>query len=235
MKVLVIGATGKIGKRVLKSLAKTHQVTALIRYPELQAEYEKMGARVLTVDVETELEKKVHEATIGQDAVIIAATAGADGSIAEIELLDRNVAMNAIDAAKKERVRHVILLSAYGADQPNAAPKELFNFLSANNAAEEYIEHSGLNYTIICPVTIVDEPSKGSIEASEDLNDADGATISETDVATVIAASLDNRGLYGRRIEIKSGSTPINEALDFEGRGEVANGRGTTFRRPQRT
>lgn len=234
MKVLVIGATGKIGRRVLKSLAKTHQVTALIRYPELQAEYEKMGARVLTVDVEKELDKGIHEATAGQDAVIIAATAGAEGSSKEIELLDRNVAMKAIDAAKKERVRHVVLLSAYGADQPDAAPKEHFNFLSANNAADEYIEHSGLNYTIICPVTIVDGPGKGSIEASEDLSDASDATISETDVATIIAASLDNRGLYGRRIEVKSGSTPINDALDFDSRGEVATGGRTTLRRPQR-
>lgn len=234
MKVLVIGATGKIGRRVLKSLAKTHQVTALIRYPELQAEYEKMGARVLTVDVEKELDKGIHEATSGQDAVIIAATAGAEGSSKEIELLDRNVAMKAIDAAKKERVRHVVLLSAYGADQPDAAPKEHFNFLSANNAADEYIEHSGLNYTIICPVTIVDSPGKGSIEASEDLSDASDATISETDVATIIAASLDNRGLYGRRIEVKSGSTPINDALDFDSRGEVATGGRTTLRRPQR-
>lgn len=234
MKVLVIGATGKIGRRVLKSLAKTHQVTALIRYPELQAEYEKMGARVLTVDVEKELDKGIHDATSGQDAVIIAATAGAEGSSKEIELLDRNVAMKAIDAAKKERVRHVVLLSAYGADQPDAAPKEHFNFLSANNAADEYIEHSGLNYTIICPVTIVDGPGKGSIEASEDLSDASGATISETDVATIIAASLDNRGLYGRRIEVKSGSTPINDALDFDSRGEVATGGRTTLRRPQR-
>lgn len=234
MKVLVIGATGKIGRRVLKSLAKSHQVTALIRYPELQAEYEKMGARVLTVDVEKELDKGIHEATSGQDAVIIAATAGADGSSKEIELLDRNVAMKAIDAAKKERVRHVVLLSAYGADQPDAAPKEHFNFLSANNAADEYIEHSGLNYTIICPVTIVDGPGKGSIEASEDLSDVNGATISETDVATIITASLDNRGLYGRRIEVKSGSTPINEALDFDSRGEVATGGRTTLRRPQR-
>ena len=234
MKVLVIGATGKIGRRVLKSLAKSHQVTALIRYPELQAEYEKMGARVLTVDVEKELDKGIHEATSGQDAVIIAATAGANGSSKEIELLDRNVAMKAIDAAKKERVRHVVLLSAYGADQPDAAPKEHFNFLSANNAADEYIEHSGLNYTIICPVTIVDGPGKGSIEASEDLSDANGATISETDVATIITASLDNRGLYGRRIEVKSGSTPINEALDFDSRGEVATGGRTTLRRPQR-
>ena len=234
MKVLVIGATGKIGRRVLKSLAKTHQVTALIRYPELQAEYEKMGARVLTVDVEKELDKGIHDATSGQDAVIIAATAGAEGSSKEIELLDRNVAMKAIDAAKKERVRHVVLLSAYGADQPDAAPKEHFNFLSANNAADEYIEHSGLNYTIICPVTIVDGPGKGSIEASEDLSDASDATISETDVATIIAASLDNRGLYGRRIEVKSGSTPINDALDFDSRGEVATGGRTTLRRPQR-
>jgi len=235
MKVLVIGATGKIGKRVLKSLAKTHQVTALIRYPELQAEYEKMGAHVLTVDVETELEKKVQEATSGQDAVIIAATAGADGTSTEIELLDRSVSMKAIDAAKKERVRHVVLLSAYGADQPNAAPKELFNFLSANNAADEYIEHSGLNYTIICPVTIVDGAGRGAIEASEDLSDVADATISETDVATVIAAALDNRGLYGRRIEIKSGNTPINEALDFESRNEAGNGNRTTVRRPQRS
>lgn len=234
MKVLVIGATGKIGRRVLKSLAKTHQVTALIRYPELQAEYEKMGARVLTVDVEKELDKKIHEATAGQDAVIVAATAGAEGTSKEIELLDRNVAMKAIDAAKKERVRHVVLLSAYGADRPDAGPKDHYNFLSANNAADEYIEHSGLNYTIICPVAITDGPGKGSIEASEDLSDASGATISETDVATVIAASLDNRGLYGRRIEIRSGSTPINDALDFDSRGEVATGGRTTLRRPQR-
>ncbi|OGX78575.1 MULTISPECIES: NAD(P)-binding oxidoreductase [unclassified Exiguobacterium] len=234
MKVLVIGATGKIGRRVLKSLAKTHQVTALIRYPELQAEYEKMGARVLTVDVEKELDKKIHEATAGQDAVIVAATAGAEGTSKEIELLDRNVAMKAIDAAKKERVRHVVLLSAYGADRPDAGPKEHYNFLSANNAADEYIEHSGLNYTIICPVAIIDGPGKGSIEASEDLSDASGATISETDVATVIAASLDNRGLYGRRIEIRSGSTPINDALDFDSRGEAATAGRTTLRRPQR-
>ncbi|EPE62941.1 nmrA-like family protein [Exiguobacterium sp. S17] len=234
MKVLVIGATGKIGRRVLKSLAKSHQVTALIRYPELQAEYEKMGARVLTVDVEKELDKKIHEATAGQDAVIVAATAGAEGTSKEIELLDRNVAMKAIDAAKKERVRHVVLLSAYGADRPDAGPKEHYNFLSANNAADEYIEHSGLNYTIICPVAITDGPGKGSIEASEDLSDASGATISDTDVATVIAASLDNRGLYGRRIEIRSGSTPINDALDFDSRGEVATGGRTTLRRPQR-
>jgi len=91
-----------------------------------------------------------------------------------------------------------------------------------------------LNYTIICPVTIVDGPGKGSIEASEDLSDASDATISETDVATIIAASLDNRGLYGRRIEVKSGSTPINDALDFDSRGEVATGGRTTLRRPQR-
>lgn len=232
MKVLVIGATGKIGRRVLKNLAKTHQVTALIRFPELRAEYEKMGARVLTVDVERELEKKVVEATSGQDAVIIAATAGSEGTDTDIELLDRNVAMKAIDAAKKERVRRVVLLSAYGADQPDAAPKELFNFLSANNAADEYIEHSGLNYTIICPVTITDGPGKGAIEASEDLNDAKNASISETDVASVIVASLDNKGLYGRRIEVKSGSTPINEALDFNNRTEVSTEGRTTIRRP---
>lgn len=234
MKVLVIGATGKIGKRVLKSLAKNHQVTALIRYPELQPEYEKLGARVLTVDVEKELDKKIQEATEGQDAVICAATAGADGSKVEVELLDRTVAMKTIDAAKKARIRHLVLLSAYGADKPDAAPKELFTFLSANNAADEYLEHSGLNYTIICPVTIEDAPSKGAIEASEDLHDATGATISETDVASVIVATLDNKGLYGRRIEVKAGSTPIKDALDFESRLDSASGR-TTLRRPQRS
>ena len=83
-------------------------------------------------------------------------------------------------------------------------------------------------------MTIVDGPGKGSIEASEDLSDVSDATISETDVATIITASLDNRGLYGRRIEVKSGSTPINVGVDFEICGEVATGGRTTLRRPQR-
>ncbi len=198
MKVLVVGASGTIGARVVKSLAKGHQVTVIVRHEHLVERFEKLGV-------------KAHYA--GQDAVICAATAGVDGEATEIELLDRTVALKTIDAAKKARVRHFVLLSAYGADRPEQFKKDVYPFYAAKNAAEEQIEHSGLTYTIICPVAITTGEGRGLIEADEDLKDTKDATISETDVASILVASVDNRSVFNRRLEVKEGKTSLNEAL----------------------
>ncbi|ASI34541.1 MULTISPECIES: NAD(P)H-binding protein [Exiguobacterium] len=213
MNVLVVGASGTIGARVVKSLAKGHQVTVIVRHKHLVDRFEKLGVKAHYVDIETELEKVIDLGVAGQNAVICAATAGVDGEATEIELLDRTVALKTIDAAKKARVRHFVLLSAYGADRPNQFKKEVYPFYAAKNAAEEQIEHSGLTYTIICPVNIVDGEGLGLIEADEDLKDVKDATISEIDVASILAASVDNRALFNRRLEVKQGKTSLNEAL----------------------
>jgi len=216
MKVLVVGASGTIGSRVVKSLAKENHVTVIVRYEHLVERFEKMGVKALFVDIEHELDKKIDEGVAGQDAVICAATAGVHGEATEIELLDRTVALKTIDAAKKARVRHFVLLSAHGADRPEQFKKDVYPFYAAKNAADEQLEHSGLNYTIICPVTITDGPGRGLIEADEDLKDTEGATISETDVASVLVATVGNRDLFNRRLEVKEGKTSLNDALDMQ-------------------
>ena len=213
MKVLVVGASGTIGARVVKSLAKGHQVTVIVRHEHLVERFEKIGVKAHYVDIETELEKVIEHGVAGQDAVICAATAGVDGEATEIELLDRTVALKTIDAAKKARVRHFVLLSAYGADRPEQFKKDVYPFYAAKNAAEEQIEHSGLTYTIICPVAITTGEGRGLIEADEDLKDTKDATISETDVASILVASVDNRSVFNRRLEVKEGKTSLNEAL----------------------
>lgn len=72
-----------------------------------------------------------------------------------------------------------MLLSAYGADRPEQFKKDVYPFYAAKNAAEEQIEHSGLTYTIICPVAITTGEGRGLIEADEDLKDTKDATISK--------------------------------------------------------
>ncbi len=45
------------------------------------------------------------------------------------------------------------------------------------------------------------------------MKDTKDATISETDVASILVASVDNRSVFNRRLEVKEGKTSLNEAL----------------------
>lgn len=66
MKVLVVGASGTIGARVVKSLAKGHQVTVIVRHEHLVERFEKLGVKAHYVDIETELEKSLSTESQGR-------------------------------------------------------------------------------------------------------------------------------------------------------------------------
>jgi uncharacterized protein YbjT (DUF2867 family) len=69
---------------------------------------------------------------------------------------------------------------------------------------------SDLNYTIIRPGGLVNEPGTGKVTAAEEL---ERGSIAREDVARTILASLTNENTYKRSFDLISGDTAIAEAL----------------------
>lgn len=79
----------------------------------------------------------------------------------------------------------------------------------------------GLEYTIVRPGGLSEDPAKGTISAGKvHIN----TTIPREDVASVVVEALKQDGTKGLAIDIVGGSTPIKDAI-----AEVVKGKVDTF------
>jgi uncharacterized protein YbjT (DUF2867 family) len=84
-------------------------------------------------------------------------------------------------------------------------------YLFAKSKADEMLRASGLDYTIVRPGTLTDEPPTGRVEIAPIMDH--GGTISRADVAAVMATTLELGNTAGKTFDLLSGETPIREAL----------------------
>ena len=103
------------------------------------------------------------------------------------------------------------MVSAYQADNRENWSEAIKPYYVAKHYADRALLQSDLNYTIIRPGGLVNEPGTGRIAAAEKL---ERSTISREDVAAVISASLTNESTYRKSFDLVSGETPIKEALN---------------------
>jgi uncharacterized protein YbjT (DUF2867 family) len=103
------------------------------------------------------------------------------------------------------------MLSAMGASDPENGSEAMQPYLFAKARADERLESSDLNYTIIRPGSLTNEAATGRIDAAESLGRR--GEIPREDVARTFAAALDAENTYRKKFEILSGDTPIPEAL----------------------
>src|SRR5215212_9833268 len=214
MKVLIAGAHGKTARRLVRMLADGgHEVRGLVRKEEQMPDVEADGAEPLLVDLEEEeVEGPVGRAVDGCDAVIFAAGAGPGSGATRKETMDYGGAVKLVEAAEKHGVRRYLMLSSMGAGNPEGGSEAMQPYLFAKARADERLQQSGLDYTIIRPGSLTDEEGTGRIEAAETLGRR--GEISRDDVARTFAAALEMTGTYHKTFEILSGDTPIREALE---------------------
>ena len=84
-------------------------------------------------------------------------------------------------------------------------------YLRAKARADERLQESGLDYTIIRPGSLTEDEGTGAIEAAEKLGRR--GEIPREDVASTFAAALEDENTYHKTFEILAGETPIREAL----------------------
>jgi uncharacterized protein YbjT (DUF2867 family) len=212
MDILVAGGHGKIALRLLKILAEQgHQPRGLIRKREQAVDLEAAGAVPVLGDLENDpsLEPYVK----GMDAVVFAAGAGPGSGPARKRTVDLGGAVKLTDAAKAAGVRRYVMVSSIGAQAPERASADMRPYIEAKAEADAYLAASDLDWTIVRPGVLTDEPGTGRVRVSTEFGDR--APVPRDDVAAVLAACLTTPATIGVTFELFGGDTPIPDALRF--------------------
>ena len=195
MKVLVLGATGGTGRLIVEdALAKGHSVVALVRSkanaPDLR------GADVFEGDARDEA--ALVKALNGCDAVVSSLGTGMS-LYGEVTLL--SVATSAlVSVMRRKDVRRLVCISALGVGDSRGhggfvfdnvfQPLLLRNSYKDKNRQEDAIRASSLDWTIVRPGALNDEPARGNVKAFTDLTNVHGGKIARADVARFVVEQL---------------------------------------------
>jgi nucleoside-diphosphate-sugar epimerase len=211
VRVAIAGGHGKIGQRLIRLLAERgDEIRSLDRKPEYGDELEAIGATPVVCDLETAKEEEVATAVGKVDAIVFSAGAGPGSGSERKWTMDYGGAVKLIEAAKANGIRRYVIVSSYGAD-PDAQGDDTFAvYLAAKGKADAELAASGLDYTVVRPTGLTDEPGTGLVA----LGRVARGQIARDDVAAVLAATLDAPNAIGKTFEAAAGSTPIEEAVE---------------------
>jgi nucleoside-diphosphate-sugar epimerase len=212
MKVAIAGGHGKIARLLEESLASRGDgVIGLIRNPDHADDLRQLGAEPVVCDLEKAGADEVAEAVGGCDAVIFAAGAGPGSGAERKRTMDLGGAVKLIEAAKANGISRYLIVSSMGAAEPPAEGGGTFGeYLRAKAGADQALRESGLDYTIVRPGHLTDDPPSGKVKIAERLESGE---ISRADVAAVLLACLDRAETIRHEFDLIGGETPIEEAL----------------------
>jgi putative NADH-flavin reductase len=193
MKVLIIGATGATGKILMReALAQGHEVTALARNPSAMPSEEPL----LRVVEGNALEASSLEAAVaGQDAVLSVLGTRSRGPTT----LFSESTHNLISAMNKHGVPRLVCITGVGVGDSKGhvgflydriiRPYVVKNVYEDKERQEEEIKQSDLEWVIVRPAQLTDEPARGKYSVY--LGGSYAATkISRADVANFMLAQL---------------------------------------------
>ncbi|WP_018662729.1 SDR family oxidoreductase [Heyndrickxia acidiproducens] len=211
MKVLVAGANGQIGKILVDLLQNsgTHSPRAMVRKQEQAEAFKQKGIETVLADLEGTVEE-IANAAAGCDAVVFTAGSGGKTGADKTLLVDLDGAVKTMEAAEKAGIERFIIVSALQAHHRENWSEAIKPYYVAKHYADRVLIASPLNYTIIRPGGLLNEPGTGKVTAAENLT---RGTIPREDVARTIVASLNEPNTYRRAFDLVSGDTPIADVL----------------------
>lgn len=207
--ILVIGASGQIGKQAtVKLLDAGHHVVAPVRSPEKLSDISHANLSVK----EQDLEKDFSSHFEGVDQVVFTAGSGGSTGADKTMLIDLWAARNAIEYAKEAKTASFIMVSSIGAGDPNQVKSDMKPYLVAKHMADEHLINSGMQYVILRPGTLLNEPGSHLIRTDMPDNQ-DEAVIPREDVATAIVEAVGRASSNNTITYLFKGDTPISQVF----------------------
>lgn len=209
MHVAVIGANGGIGRRLLSQLnADGHEPIGVVRSRDQFDAVRDRGGEPRLGDLEDEFAPALE----GADAVVFTAGAGGATGWDKTLMVDLWGARRTVDACEAHGIDRYVMISARGAADPDTGYEPLRPYLVAKRCADDYLQRSSLDATILRPTTLTDEAGTGRI-ASAFEPAGGGDEIPRADVAQAVVACLNDEDTVGHTMELYGGDTPVETAV----------------------
>ena len=209
MKILVIGASGRVGTDLVKQLlADNHQVIGTTR----QEEKLFSDNNYSQLDLDITANKDAIQRQIDQDIDAVYFVAGSGGK--DVLEVDLHGAVKTMQAVQDKGIKRYIMLSTVFSldtskwDNPAIADLKAY-YICKHYADQWLINNSSLDYTIVQAGALKERAATGKITINDD---ASGENSIE-DVATTLAAVLNADNSINTVFSMHNGETDIDEAI----------------------
>jgi len=203
MNVFILGATGRVGSKVVtQALRDHHNVSVLVRSPEKLSI--KDGVTIVEGDVLNE--DDVMKASEGADVMISALGTDKTTTLSESTPILLSV-MN------KQGIKRIITVGTAGILNSRTDPG-VYRFESSESkrkttraakehlAVYEMLNKSQVEWTIICPTYLPEGDARGGYRVEENYLPEDGKEISTGDTANFVYQELIERNHIAKRVGI---------------------------------
>jgi uncharacterized protein YbjT (DUF2867 family) len=209
MDVLVAGGHGQVALRLLRLLAEGgHRGRGLIRNPDHVPDLERLGASPVLCDLEQD-DARPHLGAA--DAVVFAAGAGPGSGPECKRTVDYGGAVKLMEACRELGVERYVMVSSMGTEDVEHAPEGMRPYLRAKRDADDALQTSGLDWTIVRPGRLTDAPGTGRVAARTALGRR--GEIPRDDVALVLLECLQAPNTIRVAFELLEGDTPARAAV----------------------
>jgi uncharacterized protein YbjT (DUF2867 family) len=188
MKAFVVGATGETGRRIVQELVQRQiPVRAMVRDIEKGRQILPEGVELVVGDV---LNPQSLREAIGDSTVLLSATGAAPSfDITGPYKVDYLGTKNLVDVAKEKGVEQFVMVSSLCTSKFFHPLNLFWLILVWKKQAEEYLQKSGLTYTIVRPGGLKNEDNSNAIvmQSADTLFDG---SIPRTKVAQVCVEAV---------------------------------------------
>ncbi|KMS87561.1 NAD-dependent dehydratase [Streptomyces regensis] len=211
MDVFIIGITGGIGDLLARKLrSRGDTVRGLVRRDEQQAALAAQGVQATVGDLAGMTVEELAAAFGGVDVIVF--SAGSNGGSRKVtKAIDGDGVVTAIDAARLAGVERFVLVSVLPESwRERDLGDEVEYYFAVKKGADVAVSRTGLNWLILRPSLLVDDPGIGTVS----LGPAEfHGQIAREDVAATLAELLHEPRIGRQILELNTGSTPIQEAV----------------------
>lgn len=217
--VAVVGGHGQVARHLHPLLVEAGRTpVALVRSDDQRAVLEELGAQVRLLDIERATGPAFADAFAGCDAVVFAAGGGPDGNIERKRTVDLEGSLKSIEGAHAAGITRFVQVSAISVDEPvgDDVSPVWKAYVEAKRDADEALRLSALDWTILRPGRLTDDPPTGLVAIGEEVRRAE---VPRADVAAVVAAVLDDERTHRRQWNLVGGNIPVADAIAAAARG----------------
>jgi uncharacterized protein YbjT (DUF2867 family) len=212
--VAIVGGNGQIARQLATRLvADGVTVRSLIRNADQTPSVSELGAEPVVCDVESATPAEIADAFGGAEAVVFAAGAGTGSGAARKWTVDRDGAVKSADAAILSGAMRFVQISFIGAEAPTASDDEVFAaYWDAKREADEALKRVALDWTIVKPGGLTDDPVTGTGVVSF-APMSRGVKTRRADVAELIRLVLADARTVWKEVAVAEGQAPLDDAI----------------------